>query len=97
METLDEEGFVAAPCTTEDLLVSETRGAGAEGVADVEGAREAEGVAEERAVEGGAVLDGVVDVGLGVKELLDLVWRPCNSFSVNIASWNKRLTVLYTL
>jgi len=57
----DEEGFV---------VVSEARGAG--GVVDVEGAREAEGVAEERDPEGGAARDGVVDDGLGVKELLDL-------------------------
>ena len=52
----------------------------------MEVAREAKGVAEERAVEGGAALDGVVDGVLGIKELLGLCWRPCNSFSANIAS-----------
>jgi hypothetical protein len=83
----DEEGFAAsAPCRIEDLLVSEARGAGGGGVVDVEGAREAEGVVEERAEEGGAVLDGVIEGGLDVMELLTLSWRPCNSFSANIAS-----------
>ena len=63
----------------------------------MEGARGAEGVAEERAVEGGAALDGVVEGVLGVKELINLCWRPYNSFSTNIASWNKWLTVVYSL
>jgi hypothetical protein len=35
----------------------------------VEGAREVKGVIEERALEGIAVLDGVIDVGRGVKEV----------------------------
>jgi hypothetical protein len=42
------------------------RGAIAEGVDDVEGAREVEGVIEERALESVAVLDGIVDVGRGM-------------------------------
>jgi hypothetical protein len=33
-----------------------------------------------------------------VNELFNLIGcQPCNSFSANIASWNKRLTVLYYL
>jgi hypothetical protein len=46
--TVDDKGFVAAaPYETEVLLVSIAWGAIAEGVDDVEGAREAEGVVEE--------------------------------------------------
>jgi hypothetical protein len=59
--TMDEEGFVVAtPCETEALLGSIAWGVVAEGVDDVEDAREAEGVIEEQAPEGIAVLDGVV-------------------------------------
>jgi hypothetical protein len=46
--TVDDEGFVAvSPCEIEVLLGSIAWGAIAEGVDDVEGAREAEGVVEE--------------------------------------------------
>jgi hypothetical protein len=51
--TVDEEGFAAAaPCKTETLIRSIAWGAIAEGVDDVEGAREAEGAIKERAPEG---------------------------------------------
>jgi hypothetical protein len=74
------------------------QGAVAEGVDNVEGARDAEGVIEEQAPEGVAVLDGVIGAERGVKEVfIFTVWQPCNSFSANIASWNKRLTILYSL
>jgi hypothetical protein len=86
----DNEGFAAAPCKTEDLLVF--KGAvdmddirEAEG-AVVEGTCEVESVIEERAVEGGGALE---DADLSVKELLGFGSWPCNSFSANIASWNK--------
>jgi hypothetical protein len=48
VETVDGEGFAtAAPCETEVLLGYVAQGAAAEGVDDVEGAREAKGVIEE--------------------------------------------------
>jgi hypothetical protein len=48
VRTVDDEGFAAAaPCETEVLLGSVVWGAAAEGVDDVEGAQEAEGVTEE--------------------------------------------------
>jgi hypothetical protein len=60
--TMDDEGFAtAAPCETEVLLRSIAWGTAVDGVDDVEGAREAEGViVEEHALEGIAVLDGAV-------------------------------------
>jgi hypothetical protein len=52
----------------------------------MEGEREAKGVVEEQAPEGVVVLDGVIDVGRGVKEFFIFVGsQPCNSFSANIA------------
>jgi hypothetical protein len=61
--TVDEEGFAApAPCEIEALLGSVARGAVAEVVDDIEGTREAEGVIEERAPEGVAILDGAIGV-----------------------------------
>jgi hypothetical protein len=61
--TVDEEGFTTpAPYKTEALLRSVARGAVVEGVDDVEGGCEVEFVVEERAPEGVAVLEGVVDV-----------------------------------
>jgi hypothetical protein len=67
---VDEEGFSApAPCKIEALLGSIARGAVVEGVDDMEGGCEAKFVVEERAPEGRAVLDGVVDVEHGVKEV----------------------------
>jgi hypothetical protein len=89
--TVDDEGFAAAaPYETEVLLGSVAWGAAIEGVNDVEGAREAEGVIEERAPEGIVVLDGAIGAERGVKEVFIFVgWRPYNSFSANIASWNK--------
>jgi hypothetical protein len=92
VDAVDEEGFAAtaAPCKIEDLLAFEARETGAGGVIDVEGAREAEGAVEEWAPDDGAVLDEFVDGWWGMNELFDLVGcRPCNSFSANIASWNK--------
>jgi hypothetical protein len=96
---VDNEGFaVAAPYETEVLLGYVARGAAAEGVDDIEGGQEAEGVIEEWAPEGVAVLDGAIGAEWGVKEVFIFVdWHPCNSFLINIASWSKRLTILYSL
>jgi hypothetical protein len=81
----DEDGFATA------------WGAGG-GVVNVEGAHEVEGVVEKRAVAGAREVEGVIDMWRGVNELFNLVGcRPCNSFSTNIASWNKQLTILYSL
>jgi hypothetical protein len=81
----EEDGFAA------------TWGAGG-GVIDVEGAREVEGVIEKQAVAGAHEVEGVFYVWWGMNELFALVGcRPCNSFSANIASWNKWLTLLYSL
>jgi hypothetical protein len=91
--TVDEEGFpaaVAAPYKIEDLLGTIAWGAIEDGVNDVKGAWEAEGVIGERAPEGVAVLDGAVGAEQGVKVVfIFVIWQPCNSFSANIASWNK--------
>jgi hypothetical protein len=73
-ETVEEEGFVVpAPCETGALLGSIARGAIAEGVNDIQGGPETEVVIMERAPEGIAVLDGVIDVGRGVKEVFIFV------------------------
>jgi hypothetical protein len=71
VETVDEEGFTpapvaAAPCKIEVLLWSVAQNV-VSGVDDMEGASEAEGVIEERAPEGVAVLDWVVDAGRSMK------------------------------
>jgi hypothetical protein len=59
--TVDDEGFAAAaPCEIEVLLGSIVWGATVEGVNDMEGAWEAEGVIEERAPKGVPVLDGAI-------------------------------------
>jgi hypothetical protein len=59
--TVDDEGFAAAAsCETEVLLGSIVWGAIVEGVDDMEGLWEAEGVIEERAPKGVPVLDGAV-------------------------------------
>jgi hypothetical protein len=64
----------------------------------MEGGCEANVVIKERAPEGVAVQDGAVDAEPGVKEVFIFIgWRPCNSFSANIACWNKRLTTSYSL
>ena len=55
----DEDGF--AVVRGAGGVVSEARGAGG-GVVDVEGAREAEGVVEERAVGSAREVEGVIDV-----------------------------------
>jgi hypothetical protein len=74
VEMVDEEGFaVATPYKTEAFLSSVAWGAFSEGVDDAEGACEAEGVIEERALEGIAVMYGVIDVGWGVKKLFVFV------------------------
>jgi hypothetical protein len=74
VETVDEEGFIVpAHCKTEALLGYVAWGAVAEGVNNVEGACEAEGVIEDRAPEGVAVLDGAVDAGRGVNEVFIFV------------------------
>jgi hypothetical protein len=91
----NEDSFAAARGA--GGVVSEARGAGG-GVIDVEGTREVEGVVKKWVVEGASKVEGVVDVWRGVNELFNLVsCRPCNSFSANIASCNKWLTVFYSL
>jgi hypothetical protein len=91
----DEDGFAAARDASG--VISKAIGAGG-GAVNVEGTREVECVIEKRAVPGAREVEGVVDVWWGVNELFNLVGsRPCNSFSANIASWNKRLTILYSL
>jgi hypothetical protein len=56
--TEGNKGFAdAAPYEIEVLLRSVAQGAAIEGVDNVEGVREAEGVIEEQALEGVAVLD----------------------------------------
>jgi hypothetical protein len=91
----DEDGFPAARGA--GGVVSKARGVGG-GVVNVEGAREVEGVIKKWAVAGAHKVEGVVDGWRGVNELFTLVGcRPCNSFSANIASWNKWLTALYSL
>jgi hypothetical protein len=91
----DEDGFAVA--WGAGGVVFEAWGASG-GVIDVEGAREVEGLIEKQAVAGAREVEGVVDVWRGINELFNLVGcRPCNSFSANIASWNKWLTVLYSL
>jgi hypothetical protein len=91
VETVDKEGFVVpAPCKIEVLFGSIAWGVVVESVDDVKGALEAEGFIEVQVLEGIAVLDGVVVARRGVKEVFIFVgWWPCNSFSANIASWNK--------
>jgi hypothetical protein len=44
--TVDEEDFANVPCEIESLLGSVVHGVVAEGVDDIEGAREVEGVTE---------------------------------------------------
>jgi hypothetical protein len=91
----DKDGFATA--WGAGGVISEARGAGG-GVVDVEGACEVEGVIKKWVVAGAREVEGVIDVWWGVNELFNLVGcRPCNSFSTNIASWNKWLTVLYSL
>jgi hypothetical protein len=83
----DEDGFAAA--WRAGGVVSEARGAGG-GVIDVEDACEVEGVIKKWVVAGAREVEGVVDVWWGMNELFNLVGcRPSNSFSANIASWNK--------
>jgi hypothetical protein len=91
----DEDGFAAARGA--GGVVSEAQGAGG-GAVDVEDTREVEGVIEKRVVPGAREVEGVIDVSRGMNELFNLVGcRSYNSFSANIASWNKRLIVLYSL
>jgi hypothetical protein len=91
----DEDGFATAWGV--GVVVFEARGVGG-GVVDVEGACEVECVIEKWAIAGAREVEGVIDVWRGMNELFNLVGcRPCNSFSTNIARWNKRLTTLYSL
>jgi hypothetical protein len=72
--TMDDEGFAAAAfCEIEVLLRSVAQGATVEGVDDMERGREAEGVVEERAPEGIAVLNGAIGAKLGMKEVFIFV------------------------
>ena len=78
------EGLVAVgACKTGDLPLSCVRGV--EGDCPKGPGADDEGVA--------ARGDGV----LGVNELLDLSCFLCNSYSANLAKWNKPLTVSYIL
>jgi hypothetical protein len=86
VEVVDEEGISTAPYKIGFLLISEAQGVGARGIADIKGASKVEGCAEEGASEGVAVMDGSIDVDLGVNELFNLDWWPCNSFSTIISS-----------
>jgi hypothetical protein len=91
----EEDGFAAARGV--GGVISEAWGAGG-GVVDVEGAREVDGVVKKWAIAGAREVESVVDVWWGVNELIALVGcRPYNSFSDNIARWNKRSTILYSL
>jgi hypothetical protein len=91
----DEDGFAAARGASG--VISEARGAG-DGAVNVKSTHEVEGVVKKWAIPGAREVEGVIDVWRGVNELFNLVGcRSCNSFSANIASWNKRLTVLYSL
>jgi hypothetical protein len=68
MATVEEEGFVVpAPCETGALLGSIAWRAVAEGVNDIQGGCETEVVIMEQAPKGIAVLDGVIDIGRGMK------------------------------
>jgi hypothetical protein len=59
---VDEEGFTAVlPCKIEGILESIACGTAPKGVNDVEAACQADGVVEEWAPEGVAVLDEVID------------------------------------
>jgi hypothetical protein len=90
----DEDGFTAARGA--GGAISEARGGG--GVIEVEGAHEVEGVVEKWALAGAREVEGGVNGWRGMNELFTLIGcRPCNFFSANIASWNKRLTLLYSL
>jgi hypothetical protein len=74
VEIVDDEGFIAiVPCKIEGILRSIAYGAAPEGVNDVEAARQADGVVEERALEGIAVLDEVIDASRGVREVFILL------------------------
>jgi hypothetical protein len=86
VEVVDKKGIATTPCKTAYLLISGVQGVGARGIADVEGASKVKCCAEEGASEGVAIMDGSIDIGLGVNELFDLDWRPCNSFSTIISS-----------
>jgi hypothetical protein len=101
----DEDGFatawgaggVVSKAWGAGGVISEAWGGGG-GVVDVEGACEVEGLIEKWAVAGAYEVEGAIDVWRGVNELFTLVGcRPCNSFSANITSWNKWLTLLYFL
>jgi hypothetical protein len=97
--TVDEEGF-AVPATykTEALLRSIVRGAVVEGVDDMEGGHDVKVVIEERAPEGIAVWARAIDAERDMKEaFIFIIWHPYISFFANIASWNKQLTILYSL
>jgi hypothetical protein len=96
VDVVDDEDSFAATWGVGGVI-SEARGVGG-GVIDVEGVHEVEGVIEKWVVAGAREVEGGIHVWRGVNELFNLVGcRPCNSFSANIASWNKWLTVLYSL
>ena len=92
VEATEEELFAGA-CKIEVLLPSSACdgcGSVVDHVSLVEGAAT-------QNYEFRAILFGP-NVILGVKVLaLVLCWRPCNSFSATIASWNNLLVVLYSL
>jgi hypothetical protein len=85
MKLVDEDGIATAPCKTMYLLISRTQGVGAGGIADVEGIGKVEGCGEKGASKGVAIMDGSIDVSLGVNKHFDLDWWSCNSFSTIIS------------
>jgi hypothetical protein len=72
VEVVDEESIATSPCKAAYLLISGAQGIVAGGIADVEGASKVKGCVKEGASEGVAVIDGSIDVGLGVNNLFDL-------------------------
>jgi hypothetical protein len=86
MEVVDEEGIATAPYKIAYLHISGAWDARAGGIVDVQGTNKVESCAKEGASEGVAVMDGSINVSLGVNELFDLGLRPCNSFSKHISN-----------
>jgi hypothetical protein len=96
VDLVDKEDGFAAARGVGGVISKAWDGGGV--VVDVEGAHEVEGVVKKWTIAGAHEVEGVIDVWRGVNELFTLVgYQPCNSFSTNIESWNKWLTVLYSL
>jgi hypothetical protein len=72
VEVVDEKHITTAPSKTAYLLISGAKGVGVDGIANVKGTSKVEGCAEEGASEGVAVMDGFIDIGLGMNELFNV-------------------------